>query len=236
MNIKHIIILVACLTMLFSLGCTRGSTSEWVGVYQIPDTDEAGVVTAIFYKNGDKLIVKCRFRNTTYDFDGIGRLKGEIKKQKFILSGSLKDTDLGVSIIEVHGTIREDTLEGFFLQNLTDFDGSYSGGIFLVRTFQANYLGNVQEQTEEELEEIPPRYKLLDQNQIDLGVASPGLIGPGRADAYGPGIHADATGRPFSWRTEDGNAVVFGRVKENAYGPGVGRDQFGRQVRAKPLW
>ena len=235
MNIKHIITLVACLTMFFSLGCTRDSTSRWAGVYQIPDTKEAGVVSAIFHIHGNQLNVKCRFRNTTYDFDGIGRLKGEIKKQKFLLSGSLKDTDQGESIIEVHGTIREDTLEGFFVQTLTDGDGSFSGGIVLVRTIQATHLRNVQEQPEDEFEEIPPRYKVMDQNRIDLGVASPGLIGPGRADAYGPGIHADATGRPFSWRTQDGS-LAFGRVKENAYGLGVGMDQFGRPVRARPLW
>jgi hypothetical protein len=236
MNIKYIIILVACLTMLFSLGCTRDSTSRWAGVYQIPDTKETGVVSANFHMHGDQLNVTCRFRNTTFNFDGVGQLKGEIKKQKLILSGLLEDTDQGETIIEVHGTIREDTLEGFFVQTSTNGEGTISGGIVLVRINQATYRGHVQQPPEDEFENIPPRYKVTDQNQIDLGVATPGLIGPGRADVYGPGIHADATGRPFSWRTEDSSALTFGRVKENACGLGVGRDQFGRRVRAKPLW
>ena len=73
------------------------------------------------------------------------------------------------------------------------------------------------------------------QRTIDLGVGSLGLLGPGRVDAYGPGINSDAMGRPFTWRTNQGEAVM-GPVKPTAYGLGVGMDQFGRPVRETPLW
>jgi len=69
--------------------------------------------------------------------------------------------------------------------------------------------------------------------KIDLGVTDNGLLGSGKKDAYGPGIHSDATGRPFFWETDTGQKYN-GPVKENAYGLGVGMDQFGRPVRAKP--
>ena len=233
MNIKHIITLVACLAMLFSLGCAHKPTSSWVGAYQIPNNNEAGIVVADFYILADKLDVTCSFHNNTYNFDGTGRLKGKIDDQKFILSGMLIDKAQGRTLIELNGTIRGDTLEGSFVQKTIGGDISITGGMTMVRTSYnqvrtsyTTYRGDVTWQ----------RHTVADQQLIDLGAASQGLLGPGRADVYGPGIHADATGRPFSWRTEDGSAVIFGRVKENAYGLGVGMDQFGRPVRARPLW
>lgn len=53
-------------------------------------------------------------------------------------------------------------------------------------------------------------------------------------DTYGPGIHSDSTGRPFQWRTSDGQTTTFERVRPNAYGPGVGMDDYGRPVRVTP--
>jgi hypothetical protein len=60
-----------------------------------------------------------------------------------------------------------------------------------------------------------------------------GLLGPITPNAYGPGIHSDATGRPFQWRTQQGEEAQ-GPVKPDAYGLGVGMDQYGRPVRANP--
>jgi len=61
------------------------------------------------------------------------------------------------------------------------------------------------------------------------------FLRPYRKDAYGPGLHSDATGRPFRWRTKDGQLVPPGsRVQPDAYGLGVGMDQFGRPVKPKP--
>ena len=58
------------------------------------------------------------------------------------------------------------------------------------------------------------------------------LLGQQHKDAYGPGIHSDATGRPFSWQAEgETRPDPLLQVKPNAYGPGVGSDQFGRPVR-----
>jgi len=52
-------------------------------------------------------------------------------------------------------------------------------------------------------------------------------------NAYGPGLHADRYGRPFEYRTDDGQAVPgFVQVQPNGYGLGVGVDQYGRPVRA----
>ena len=42
------------------------------------------------------------------------------------------------------------------------------------------------------------------------------LLGPIQKDAYGPGVHSDATGRPFEWQTEEDEAVLFGPVKPDA--------------------
>jgi len=61
-----------------------------------------------------------------------------------------------------------------------------------------------------------------------------GLLGPAKQDAYGPGIWSDGTGRPFHWRTQDGQRVPFGQVKPDAYGPGIGMDIYGRPVKAVP--
>jgi len=70
-------------------------------------------------------------------------------------------------------------------------------------------------------------------------VPSPGLqaplLGPIQTDAYGLGVHSDATGRSFKWVTQDGQSDPLMRVKPNAYGLGVGMDQFGRPVRAQPF-
>lgn len=61
------------------------------------------------------------------------------------------------------------------------------------------------------------------------------LLGAPKLNVYGPGLHSDATGRPFTYRTDTGQKS-FGVVKPNAYGLGVGMDQFGRAVRATPEW
>jgi len=63
-------------------------------------------------------------------------------------------------------------------------------------------------------------------------LAAPALAWDGE-NAYGPGTHADRYGRPFEYRTDDGQAVPgFVQVQPNGYGLGVGVDQYGRPVRA----
>lgn len=59
------------------------------------------------------------------------------------------------------------------------------------------------------------------------------LLGPAKPNAYGPGLHSDATGRPFEWRTQEGETVRED-VRPNAYGPGIGMDVYGRPVHATP--
>jgi len=49
-----------------------------------------------------------------------------------------------------------------------------------------------------------------------------GLLSPMKPNAYGPGIHSDATGRPFKFKTFDGQDVSIFKVKPNNYGPGGG--------------
>ncbi len=61
------------------------------------------------------------------------------------------------------------------------------------------------------------------------------FLRPYRKDAYGPGIHSDATGRPFTWQPQWGGPIPpGGRVQPDAYGLGVGMDQFGRPVKPEP--
>jgi len=68
-----------------------------------------------------------------------------------------------------------------------------------------------------------------------------GFLGPYTPNAYGPGMNADATGRPFIWQPQGAGPQSFDpflKVKPNAYGPGIGMDQYGRPVRpaCPPGW
>ena len=60
------------------------------------------------------------------------------------------------------------------------------------------------------------------------------FMGPYKHDAYGPGIHSDAIGRPFQWETENDDKVL-GPVKKDAYSVGMVMDQYGRPVKPGPL-
>lgn len=64
------------------------------------------------------------------------------------------------------------------------------------------------------------------------GAAAPRMIFRLR-ETYGPGIYQDATGRPFSFVTQEGERA-YGPIKLHGYGPGVHMDQYGRAVSAIP--
>lgn len=69
-------------------------------------------------------------------------------------------------------------------------------------------------------------------NGFLLGPSST-YLGPIKQDAYGPGINADATGRPFQWQphgTDQTSPDPTLRVTPNAYGLGVHTDPYGRIV------
>jgi integrase len=52
-----------------------------------------------------------------------------------------------------------------------------------------------------------------------------------RRDAYGPGVHMDAAGRPYHDAIQGGGQVLeLTPAQPNAYAPGVGMDAFGRRV------
>lgn len=57
---------------------------------------------------------------------------------------------------------------------------------------------------------------------------------PYQHDAYGPGVHSDATGKPFEWETENGESSQSNKVKPDGYGLGVGMDEYGRPVKPSP--
>jgi len=60
-------------------------------------------------------------------------------------------------------------------------------------------------------------------------------ISPYHDDTYGPGINSDAKGRPFQWKTQDGETLPPGsEVEPNGYGLGVGKDEYGRAVKTEP--
>jgi hypothetical protein len=78
---------------------------------------------------------------------------------------------------------------------------------------------------------------LAGDKEYGFAVSSDGFLPPARHDAYGPGIDADASGRPFFWspKTEGSNAPPLSpdatlRIRPDAYGPGLGADQYGRPV------
>jgi hypothetical protein len=59
------------------------------------------------------------------------------------------------------------------------------------------------------------------------------VMGPITFDAYGLGVHMDATGRPFRLETREGGQPL-GPITPNAYGPGMHMDATGRPVHAVP--
>lgn len=199
------------------------SQDRWVGVYQLPVEGQVGIVVADFTKFADSLESTFGFSNKTVGFRGTGVMRGEVRGGKVSMIGEIQDQLQGTTFITMEGDLREDVMEGTFSQRT--IGGVLTGLFALVRLTHTSYFLGV------------PKHQVTKMGQalIDLGASVPGLLGPGRPDAYGPGIHSDATGRPFAWRTDDGQ-MAFGRVKENAYGLGVGMDQFGRPVRARPLW
>ena len=71
------------------------------------------------------------------------------------------------------------------------------------------------------------------QRPQDSGLLGGTLLGPVNTDTYGPGLHSDATGRPFTFRTQDGQQTN-GPVQQDGYGLGVHMDQYGRPVYAVP--
>jgi hypothetical protein len=78
---------------------------------------------------------------------------------------------------------------------------------------------------------------LAGDKEYGFAVSSDGFLPPARHDAYGPGIDADASGRPFFWapKTEGPSAPPVSpdstlHVRPDAYGPGMGADQYGRPV------
>jgi hypothetical protein len=80
------------------------------------------------------------------------------------------------------------------------------------------------------------RHQESDGRQIDNGLVlgqGTTYLGPIQSNAYGPGINADATGRPFQWQPQGLPSTgpdPTVRVTPNAYGMGVHADQYGRVV------
>lgn len=75
-----------------------------------------------------------------------------------------------------------------------------------------------------------------EEGRYGFCVSGDGLLPPARRDAYGPGMDADATGRPFYWAPRGAAADAQSRpdptlhVRPDAYGPGTGVDRYGRPV------
>jgi len=55
------------------------------------------------------------------------------------------------------------------------------------------------------------------------------------ANEYGPGIHADQTGRPYIYPDPITQQPIITPVQPNVYGPDIGQDIYGRPVEPKPL-
>ena len=50
------------------------------------------------------------------------------------------------------------------------------------------------------------------------------------ANEYGPGIHADETGRPYIYPDPYTGEPLITPVEPDVYGPGIGQDIYGRPV------
>ena len=57
---------------------------------------------------------------------------------------------------------------------------------------------------------------------------------PFKHNTFGLGIHSDATGKPFQWKTQDGQTSRSNDIKSDGYGLGVGMDGYGRPVKPSP--
>jgi len=102
---------------------------------------------------------------------------------------------------------------------------------------------SMQQCSQEEKESIQQRFRFAQalgglgyapgyrfSQQHSQGMPQAPLLGPVTPNAYGPGLHSDATGRPFSWQPGYGGPAL-GPITPNAYGPGIGMDSTGRPVR-----
>ena len=75
-----------------------------------------------------------------------------------------------------------------------------------------------------------------ESSQLFTGKDGEVLFGPIEENAYGAGVHSDATGRSFIWEPQTSGPNLNHpdptlKVQPNAYGPGIGMDQYGRPVR-----
>lgn len=75
---------------------------------------------------------------------------------------------------------------------------------------------------------------------LPMVLLAPWLLDPhfgARRDAYGPGVHRDATGRPY-YDAQPGHGRVVvppgSAFDWQGYGPGIGRDVYGRPI--VPEW
>lgn len=229
-------LILALAISIAALGCTYGrrmaalrygigvADEIWTGVYQVPGTEEVGSIVAEFHQFADLYSGQFSFKNETYNFQGSGELQGQLTQdESFELSGTITDPIQGVSALLLNGKRDQDTMEGNYQQA---FGGRSISGVFLlVRLSKTTYVAGFRSH----------KLSAAGQELLDLGADPSGLLGPARANAYGPGIHSDSTGRPFRWRADDG-AMSFGEVRPNVYGPGIGSDATGRPVYATPLW
>ncbi len=115
--------------------------------------------------------------------------------------------------------------------------GLLLGSLWLVGSAWAYHDGDVHPLGRAEMETPQP----------ESGLLGNGVFGPWEKDAYGPGVHRDATGRAFIWRPDDPHTLrdeirkdrppsSLREVTPGVYGPGTGMDQYGRAVRpACPL-
>lgn len=58
---------------------------------------------------------------------------------------------------------------------------------------------------------------------------------PYHHNTHGPGVHSDATGKPFEWKTRNGETSHSNKVNPDGYGLGGGMDEYGRPVKPSPF-
>lgn len=75
--------------------------------------------------------------------------------------------------------------------------------------------------------------KLLTLFTLYLSLCAVSALAFDGQNAYGPGVHMDATGRAYTHQDRDGNQVNPQHVRPNGYGPGRDMDEYGRALQRR---
>jgi len=210
MNVKYIISVYACLTVLFSWGCAHGPTRGQQVILNDFTIDQQ-YKDAMMQKN----VIPGMPLDVVLETWGLPPYGSEIIILKTGAVFSVWKYSRNIQVVFKDLRVVEITKI-----NYADIKTSYHNRTSITQPDDSS-------SDESSFTPSPAPAK---------GFLSPYLPPPPyKKDAYGLGIWSDGGGQAFQWKTNDGQSVPFGDVTPNVYGPGTGMDQFGRPVKAVPL-